>query len=286
MGRRDGRTARRHHTGILRRGVWCASRRPHTHTHTHHPWASASSYLSSQSLADSRSLQPSCHLAVVPLSSFFPLSLLLLSRRSPLPRSATPPPPAVPLFSLLLAPFGAAPPSSLHILAPPSSLSSSPRARTSLRTPTAIICHPVMSLLRSTLSSNTCAFTDDAGAGVPFGCIVIADNGISTGSSSSESSSLSSFRSALRSVRSAWLTLHAVNRRFIQAIFFSRSSARALVLSLFRTHVCMAIEAAFPTTCSSLVTSPASSPLFLSGMGSVSAPFNSCCRPRCVCVCR
>merc|ERR1711935_854837 len=52
--RRDGRTARRHHTGILRRGVWCASRRPHTHTHTHHPWASASSYLSSQSLADSR----------------------------------------------------------------------------------------------------------------------------------------------------------------------------------------------------------------------------------------
>ena len=35
--------------------------------------------------------------------------------------------------------------------------------------------------------------------------------------------------------------------------FFSRSSARALVLSLFRTHVCTAIEAAFPTTCSSLV---------------------------------
>ena len=58
----------------------------------------------------------------------------------------------------------------------PSSLSSSPRARTSLLTPTAIICHPVMSLLRSTLSSNTCAFTDDAGAGVPFGCIVTADD--------------------------------------------------------------------------------------------------------------
>ena len=62
-----------------------------------------------------------------------------------------------------------------------------------------------------------------------------------------------------------------MNRRFIHPIFFSRSSARALVLSLFRTHVCMAIEAAFPTTCSSLVTSPASSPLFLSGMESVSA---------------
>ena len=49
------------------------------------------------------------------------------------------------------------------------------------------------------------------------------------------------------------------------------ADARALVLSLFRTHVCMAIEAAFPTACSSLVTSPASSLLFLSGMGSVSA---------------
>ena len=79
-----------------------------------------------------------------------------------------------------------------------------------------IICRPVISLLRSTLSSNTCAFTDDnklsddAGAGVPFGCIVFvtADNGISAGSSSSESSSPASFRSALRSVRSAWLTLH------------------------------------------------------------------------------
>ena len=36
-----------------------------------HPWASASSYLSSQSVADSRiSLQPSCHPAVFLLSSF------------------------------------------------------------------------------------------------------------------------------------------------------------------------------------------------------------------------
>ena len=64
------------------------------------------------------------------------------------------------------------------------------------------------------LSSNTRASTDDAGAGVPFGCIVTSDNWISTGSSSSESSSPSSFRSALRSVRSVWLTLHAVSRRF------------------------------------------------------------------------
>merc|ERR1712085_129746 len=115
---RDGRTARRHHTGILRRGVWCASRRPHTHTHTHTPPLGVRLFLSLFAVSRRFSLQPSCHLAVVPLSSFFPLSLLLLSRRSPLPRSATPPPPAVPLFSLLLAPFGAAPPSSLHILAP------------------------------------------------------------------------------------------------------------------------------------------------------------------------
>jgi len=124
----------------------------------------------------------------------------------------------------------------------PSSLSSSPRARTTHLTPTAIICRQVISLLRSTLSSNTCTSTDDVGAGVPFGCIVTADDGMTTGvSSSSESSSPAS-------LRSAWLTLHAVNRRFIHPIFFSHSSALALVLSLFRTHVCMAIEAAFPTT--------------------------------------
>jgi len=51
----------------------------------------------------------------------------------------------------------------------PSSLSSSPRARTTFLTeltPTPIICLQVMLLLRSTLSSNTRASTDDAGAGV------------------------------------------------------------------------------------------------------------------------
>ena len=41
----------------------------------------------------------------------------------------------------------------------PSSLSSSPRARTTLLTPTPIICRQVMSLLRSTLVSNTCTST-------------------------------------------------------------------------------------------------------------------------------
>ena len=123
-----------------------------------HPRESASSYLSSQSLAASRcnlnatsrsshsrrslpchfflcrvalfclvlslfavsrrfSLQPSCHLAAVPLSSFSPLSLPPLSLRSLLPRPAAPPP-AGPLFSRLLSPFGATPSSSLRILAP------------------------------------------------------------------------------------------------------------------------------------------------------------------------
>merc|ERR1712086_923161 len=78
------------------------------------PWASASSYLSSQSLRRF-SLQPSCHLAVVPLSSFSLLSRHPLSRRSPLPRSATAPSPADPLLSQLLPPFGATLPSSRHI---------------------------------------------------------------------------------------------------------------------------------------------------------------------------
>ena len=106
---RDGRTARRHHTGILRRGVWCASRRPPLGVRL---------FLSHFAVSLRFSLQPSCHLAVSPFSSCSPLSHLPLSRRSPLPRSAPPPPPAVPLSSRLLLPFGAAPPSSLHILAP------------------------------------------------------------------------------------------------------------------------------------------------------------------------
>ena len=79
--------------------------------------ASASSYLSSQSLADSR-----CNLHATSRSSHSrrslpSLSFPPLSRHSLLPRPA-PPPPAVPLFSRLLSPFGAAPPSLLHILAP------------------------------------------------------------------------------------------------------------------------------------------------------------------------
>ena len=83
-----------------------------------HPWASASSYLSSQSLADSRcdlhatSRSPPSRRSFPCLFFFCRVALLCFVR------SAAPPPPAGPLLSRLLAPFGAAPPSSLHILAP------------------------------------------------------------------------------------------------------------------------------------------------------------------------
>ena len=63
----------------------------------------------------------------------------------------------------------------------PSSLSSSPLARTTLLTPTPIICRHVKLLLRSTLSSITCAFTDGVGTGVPLMNVVTADDGITTG---------------------------------------------------------------------------------------------------------
>ena len=71
---RDGRTARRHHTGILRRGVWCASRRPPLGVRL---------FLCLFAVSLRFSLQSSCHLAVAPFSSCSPLSLLPLSRRSP-----------------------------------------------------------------------------------------------------------------------------------------------------------------------------------------------------------
>ena len=66
---RDGRTARRHHTGILRRGVWCASRRPPLGVRL---------FLSHFAVSLRFSLQPSCHLAVSPFSSCSPLSPLPL----------------------------------------------------------------------------------------------------------------------------------------------------------------------------------------------------------------
>ena len=72
--------------------MWCASRRPPLGVRL---------FLSHFAVSRRFSLQPSCHLAVSPFSSCSPLSPLPLSRRSPLPRSAPPPPPAVPLFLTL-----------------------------------------------------------------------------------------------------------------------------------------------------------------------------------------
>ena len=139
-----------------------------------YPWAPASSYLSSQSVADSRcnphatprssysrrSLPPVASSSVAPLS---PASLCIATAAcrslalaaSPASRRNT---------ALLAAYFG------------PSSLSSSPLARTTLLTPTPIICRPVMLLLRSTLSSITCTFIDGVGTGFPFGYVVTADD--------------------------------------------------------------------------------------------------------------
>merc|ERR1712087_874120 len=120
---RDGRTVHRHHTGILRRGECGASR---------HLPLGVCLFLSLFAVCRRFSLQPSCHPAVFPLSLFSLLSLLPLSRRSPLPRSEAPPPPVGPLLSRLLLPLGAVLLSSLRIVAPQSSLSSSPLARTTL----------------------------------------------------------------------------------------------------------------------------------------------------------
>merc|ERR1712086_520433 len=170
----DGRTARRHHTGILRRGVVLAVAHPE-------PWSSASFYLPSQSLADSRSnlhaTSRSSHSRRSLSCRFFLCRVILFClvlrrrRRLPLPCSRF----FSRLSSQLCLPRGIFWPLEFN------------RA---LLAPTPIICRQVISLLRSTLSSNTCTSTDDVGAGVPFGCIVTADDGITTGvSSSSESSS-------------------------------------------------------------------------------------------------
>merc|ERR1712086_1215301 len=137
----------------------------------------------------------------------------------------------------------------------PSSLSSSPRARTTFLTPPPIICLQVMLLLRSTLSSNTRASTDDAGAGVPFGCIVPVLLPLG--------SSLGTFGVAHPPCRD-----QALYPPYILLSFLCPCLGLVVV-----SHPCLYGNrgAAFPTTCSSLVTSPASSLLFLSGMESVSA---------------
>ena len=230
---------------FLRRGECGASRRPPL---------GVCLFLSLFAVCRRFSLPPLCRPTVFLPSSFSLLSLLPLSRRSPLPRSAAPPPPVGPLLSRLLLPLGAVPLSSLRIVAPRVYQALLSRENDSSdRPPTPIICRHVKLLLRSTLSSITCTFIDGVGTGVPLGYVVTADDGITTDvSSSSSSSSPAASRSSLRS---AWLTLHAVNIRPIHPIFFSRSSARALDLSLLRTHVLMAIEAAFPTTCRAVVLS-------------------------------
>ena len=135
-----------------------------------HPWASVASYLSSQSVADSRcnphatprssptlvALPPVASSSVAPLSSASFCSATAACRSLALTAS-----PASRRSSALLAAYCG-----------PSSLSSSPLARTTLLTPTPIICRHVKLLLRSTLSSITCTFTDGVGTGVPLGYVV------------------------------------------------------------------------------------------------------------------
>jgi len=142
------------------------------------------------------SLQPSCHLAVVPLSSFSLLSLHPLSRRSPLPRPSwlgpATPPPADPLLSFALTrgfsrlsaqlcpPRGIFWPLEFIELSLRKDDSSDAHSDPSSdQLPPSHIVAQVLSLV-----SDTCTSTADAGAGVPFGCIVTADDGITTGVSS------------------------------------------------------------------------------------------------------
>ena len=177
------------------------------------PWSSASFYLPSQSLADSRCnlhatsrsshsrRSPSCRFLLCRVA----LVCLILRRRRRLPI------PCSRGFSRLSAQL--CPPRGifwpLEFIELSSRKDDSSDAHCDHLPPSHIVAQV------HSLFGHFCTSTDDAGAGVPFGCIVTADDEITTGvSSSSGSSSPASSRSALRSVRSAWLTLHAVNRRF------------------------------------------------------------------------
>ena len=97
------------HRDFLRRGECGASRRPPL---------GVCLFLSLFAVCRRFSLQPSCHPAVFLLSTFSLPSLLPLSLRSPLPRSASPLLPVGPLLSRLFLPLGAVPLSSLRIVAP------------------------------------------------------------------------------------------------------------------------------------------------------------------------
>ena len=102
---RDGRTVRRHHTGIL--GEKCGvSRRPPSGVYH---------FLSLSAVSHQFSQRPSCHLAFFPLSSFSLLLSLPLIHRSPRPRSETPLSSADLLLSLLLSPFCVTPLSPLRV---------------------------------------------------------------------------------------------------------------------------------------------------------------------------
>ena len=155
------------------------------------PWSSASFYLPSQSsLADSRcnlhATSRSSHSRRSPSCRFLLCRVALLClilrrrRRLPIPCSRG--------FSSLSAQL--CPPGGIFWPLEFIELSTSPRARTTLLTPTAIICRQVISFVAQVHSlSNTCTSTVGVGAGVPFGCIVTADDGITTGVSSSWESS-------------------------------------------------------------------------------------------------
>ena len=120
QGKGDGRTARRHHTGILRRGVWCSSRRPPLGVCLFLSLLAVSRQFSPRSSMPPRGLV----LTLVVLSPA--VSSSRVTHRSPRPRSATPP---LPLPIPCARGFPASRRSSALLAAycGPSSLSSSPR---------------------------------------------------------------------------------------------------------------------------------------------------------------
>ena len=142
---RDGRTVHRHHTGILRRGECGAIRHlPTTLGRLPLPISLRSlSPILAATLMPPRGLPTLVVLPPVASSSVAPLSSASFCSATAACRSlALAASPASRRSSALLAAYFG-----------PSSLSSSPLARTTLLAPTPIICRPVMLLLRSTLSS-------------------------------------------------------------------------------------------------------------------------------------
>ena len=130
--------------GILRRGVRCASRRPPlgvrlflSHFAVPRSPILAATFMPPRGRPTLVVLPPVASSSVASLSSASSCDAAAACRSLALAAS-----PAFRRNSALLAAYFG-----------PSSLSSSPRARTTLLTPTPIICRQVISLLRSTLSS-------------------------------------------------------------------------------------------------------------------------------------